>query len=171
MTLLHRPKVLLVSEEDQPCGATIDLLQDRGFGVGLARNGRQAVEAVRCDRTIDLLVSAMDLADLDGITLAQLAQCHRPRLDILLLCTDPQELRTAARFGLHGLKEPVQPDVLAAAARGILSAHRAVDFYRAIDSGADLLRARSIASTIMRPASSGPTQLTTETHFPFSRSL
>lgn len=114
-TQFHVPTVLLVTQEDQPRGAMTDVLQDRGFGVGVAKCGRHALEMVRRDGEIDLLVAAMDLSDLDGITLAQLAQRHRPDLKVLLLCGDPSELRAAADFGLRGLKEPIGPDVLAAA--------------------------------------------------------
>lgn len=88
----------------------------------LARCGRQAVEAVRRDRTIDLLVAEMDLPDLDGITLAQLAQRHRPDLKVLLLSADRAELRVAAKFDLYGLKEPVRAEVLATVASNIVHA-------------------------------------------------
>jgi DNA-binding NtrC family response regulator len=112
--------VLLVTEEHQPHGAMTDALEDRGFDLGLANCGRQAVGAIRRDRAIDLLVAAMDLSDLDGITLAHLAQRHRPDLNVLLLCADLSELRTVTRFGLYGLQEPVQADVLASIASDIV---------------------------------------------------
>jgi DNA-binding NtrC family response regulator len=114
-TQSHAPTVLLVTQEDQIHGAMTDVLQDRGFGVGVAKCGRHAVELVRRDGEIDLLVAAMDLSDLDGITLAQLAQHHRPDLKVLLLCGGPSELCAAANFGHRGLKEPVEAGVLAAA--------------------------------------------------------
>jgi hypothetical protein len=63
----------------------------------------------------------MDLVDLDGITLAQLAQRHRPDLKVLLICADASELRTVANFGLHGLTEPVRADVLATVASDIVA--------------------------------------------------
>ena len=114
--------VLVVAHEDQLRATTTNALQDRGFGVVLTSFGRQAVEAVRRDRTIDLLVAEMDLPDLDGITLAQLAQRHRPDLKVLLLSADRAELRVAAKFDLYGLKEPVRAEVLAAVASDIVRA-------------------------------------------------
>lgn len=116
MTHSHAFTVLLVTQEDQPRGATTDILQGLGFDVILAKDGRHAVEAVRREPAIDLLIAPMDLSDLDGITLAQLAQLHRPDLKVLLLCADLSELRTAARFELYGLEAPVAPHVLAAVA-------------------------------------------------------
>jgi DNA-binding NtrC family response regulator len=114
--------VLVVAHEDQIRATATDALQNRGFGVVLTRCGRQAVEAVRRDRTIDLLVTEMDLPDLDGITLAQLAQRHRPDLKVLLLSADRAELRVAAKFDLYGLKEPVRAEVLATVASDIVRA-------------------------------------------------
>lgn len=111
---------LIAADEDRLRATAIDALTDHGFGVVSAKCGRQAVEAIRRDRSIALLIAEMDLPDLDGITLAQLAQRHRPDLKVLLLSSDRSALRVAARFGLHGLDESVRADVLAAVAGDIV---------------------------------------------------
>ena len=115
------PTVLVVGDDDEERTDAADALETRGFAVIEATHGRQALHVVQRDRTVDLLVAALDMPDLDGITLAQLVHRIRPDLKVLLV-VDRAGAKAAAAFDLACLAAPIRGEALAAEAQQLLGA-------------------------------------------------
>jgi CheY-like chemotaxis protein len=78
------PTVLVVDDDADVRQTIIGLLEPRGFTVIDAPNGRQALEILQQDPTIDVLFTDVMMPGISGITLAKKALEARPALKVVL---------------------------------------------------------------------------------------
>jgi CheY-like chemotaxis protein len=78
------PVVLVVDDDPDVRETVVGLLEPRGFTVIDAANGRQALEILERDPTIDVLFTDVMMPGISGITLAKKAIEMRPSLKVVL---------------------------------------------------------------------------------------
>ena len=77
--------VVLVVDDDPDVRATVvNMLEPHGFTVIDAAGGRQALEVLERDPTIDVLFTDVMMPGISGITLAKKALAMRPGLRVVL---------------------------------------------------------------------------------------
>jgi CheY-like chemotaxis protein len=107
--------VVLVVDDDPDVRETIvNMLEPAGFTVIDAASGRQALDVLERDPTIDILFTDVMMPGISGITLAKKALALRPGLRVVL---------TSAYFRDEGeqlpyLRKPFQGDELVRAIEG-----------------------------------------------------
>lgn len=77
LSMAHGPgQVLVVDDERDACANLRDILQDCGYRVDVAHDGRAAANLIlKCDYDVALL--DFKLPDMDGLELSRLIQCRR----------------------------------------------------------------------------------------------
>lgn len=79
------PKVVLVVDDDPDVRETIvSMLEPAGFTVIDVSSGRQALDILERDSTIDVLFTDVMMPGISGITLAKRALAIRPELRVVL---------------------------------------------------------------------------------------
>jgi len=105
--------VLVVDDDALIAMSTVDMLEDLGHDVIEANSGDRALEILREDRQIDLLVTDYSMPRMNGAQLAAAARQIRPELPVLL-ATGYAELPAGSGMGLPRISKPYQQDQLAA---------------------------------------------------------
>ncbi len=106
--------VLVVDDDDGARQVMADVLTDEGYEVALAENGRLALEQI--DHQVPaLLVTDLEMPEVDGERLIESARALHPGLPILVitsrLVVDAE--REAQRLGVVGyLNKPIEIEVL-----------------------------------------------------------
>ena len=81
----HKKLTILVVDDDREVlSVTVELLQELGYDVIAADNGYRAIDLLRGDEEIDVLLSDICMPGLDGELLAEAAQRLRPDLHIVV---------------------------------------------------------------------------------------
>lgn len=78
-------KVLVAENDDSLAGFLREELSSQGFVVDRVSDGEAAVEALEAKRRFDLLLTALELPKLDGISLIRKARPEQPKLPIMVL--------------------------------------------------------------------------------------
>jgi PAS domain S-box-containing protein len=105
--------VLVVDDDALIAMSTVAMLEDLGHDVIEANSGDRALEILRDNRTVDLLVTDYSMPRMNGAQLAAAAREIRPELPILL-ATGYAELPAGSAIGLPRIGKPYQQDQLAA---------------------------------------------------------
>jgi CheY-like chemotaxis protein/two-component sensor histidine kinase len=105
--------VLVVDDDALIAMSTVAMLEDLGHDVIEANSGDRALEILRDDRPVDLLVTDYSMPRMNGAQLAAAAREIRPELPILL-ATGYAELPAGSALGLPRIGKPYQQDQLAA---------------------------------------------------------
>jgi signal transduction histidine kinase/CheY-like chemotaxis protein len=107
--------VLVVDDDPAVRTTTVEVLRDLGYDVREAGGGQRALELLRRDTQIEVLLTDVVMPGMNGAELARLASGVRPQLTILFMSgyADPQEITGALRR--HRLvRKPFRPSHLAA---------------------------------------------------------
>ena len=117
--------VLVVDDDALIAMSTVAMLEDLGHDVIEANSGDRALEILRDNRPVDLLVTDYSMPRMNGAQLAAAAREIRPELPILL-ATGYAELPAGSALSLPLIGKPYQQDQLAAEIVKILKhgAHR-----------------------------------------------
>jgi PAS domain S-box-containing protein len=105
--------ILVVDDDALIAMSTVDMLEDLGHDVIEANSGDRALEILRGDRVVDLLVTDYAMPRMNGVQLAAAARQVRPDLPVLL-ATGYAELPAGSGAGLPRIGKPYQQDQLAA---------------------------------------------------------
>ena len=84
--------VLLVEDEDAVRVFAARALKSKGYKVFEARTGEQALEILKEQSAVDLMVTDMMMPGMDGGTLARLVRAERPEIKILLISGYSEEV-------------------------------------------------------------------------------
>jgi signal transduction histidine kinase len=85
-TPADRPKrILLVDDEAMVRDTLAAALEDAGYAVAVAGSGTEALALLRAGEPVDVLVSDLSMAGIDGLAVIQEAQRSRPGLPAILL--------------------------------------------------------------------------------------
>ncbi|HYZ21457.1 MAG TPA: MHYT domain-containing protein [Rhodopila sp.] len=112
-----RRTVLVVDDDPLVLTSTASMLEDIDYAVLEAASGRQALEILRSDVTVDLVVTDQVMPGMTGLELAAAVQQELPGLPVLL-ATGYAERKEVASADLPLLRKPYgQPALAAAIAR------------------------------------------------------
>ena len=115
-----RTAKLLFVDDDFLIGlATTDLLEDLGHTVIRASSGSEALDILRADEAIDLMITDYAMPGMTGLQLAEQARSMRPELPILL-ATGYADLPARASLELPRLNKPYQQKQLAEQIKALL---------------------------------------------------
>ncbi len=111
----HRPRVLLVDDEEGFRRSLAERLALRGFDVAQAQSGEEALRLARADRDLDMVVLDFVMPGMDGAaTLVELRR-YRPEVPVIML-TAHGSVDMAAEMGRLGvfrfLAKPLPVDEL-----------------------------------------------------------
>jgi two-component system cell cycle sensor histidine kinase/response regulator CckA len=84
--------VLLVEDEDAVRVFAARALKSKGYKVFEARTGEQALDILRDQQAMDIMVTDMMMPGMDGGTLARLTRVERPEIRILLISGYSEEV-------------------------------------------------------------------------------
>ncbi len=108
----RRLNLLFVDDDYLICLSTVSLLEDLGHAVTQAASGEAALEVLRGDEPVDLLITDYAMPGMTGMQLAEEARKLRPDLPILL-ATGYADLPAHGRLTLPRLSKPYQQRELA----------------------------------------------------------
>ena len=100
-----RAKILLVDDDKLVASSTTALLEELGYRVTVADSPAMALEIIRSDQPIDLVVTDFLMPKMNGSELAKAARKERPDLPILLV-TGYADLSGANDIDLPRLSKP-----------------------------------------------------------------
>jgi PAS domain S-box-containing protein len=104
--------ILVVDDDALIAMSTVEMLEDLGHAVIEANSGKHALEILREEQTVDLLITDYSMPNMTGAQLAKAARELRPELPILL-ATGYAELPRDSDIDLPRLGKPYQQDQLA----------------------------------------------------------
>jgi CheY-like chemotaxis protein len=110
---MEKLTILLVDDDALVATTTVAMLEDLGHDVIEADSGNSALNILRDDRAIDLLITDYSMPRMNGAQLATAAWEIRPELPILLM-TGHAELSAGSGVVLPRIVKPYQQDQLAA---------------------------------------------------------
>lgn len=97
--------VLVVEDDTLIAMSTVDMLEDLGHDVIEATSGDRALEILRGNRAVDLLVADYSMPGMNGAQLAAAARQVRPELPVLP-ATGYAELPAGSGAGLPRIGKP-----------------------------------------------------------------
>ncbi len=98
-----RPHVLLVEDEQNVAKGLQLVLNDAGFDVDLALNGKRALDIFH-GNGIDLVVSDLRLPDIDGLDVIREIKSSKPKTNVIIITGYPS-LPSAIESGRLGVRE------------------------------------------------------------------
>ena len=114
-TALALTRTVLVVDDDEAVRSLFPSLLGGTYRVLLAADGKEAVDIVRREPQIDLVLTDLFMPNQDGIETIQALQELRPALRIIAMsgAFDGQFLSAAERFGIDAtLKKPIELETL-----------------------------------------------------------
>ena len=114
--------VILLVEDEIPVQYFIwKLLKADGFTILTAGSGEAALEASRGHPgPIDLLLTDVQMARMDGLELSRIIAAERPGIKVLIMSGALGERERAAMNGLRFLQKPFTPTTLRDAMQSVL---------------------------------------------------
>src|SRR5882724_9004268 len=95
--------ILLVDDDAAVLEVLAAIVKVGGHGIVKAHNAAEALEILRSELAVDLLIVDVDMPDVNGFRLARMARNRRPDLRVIYLAGywDPPEIRNdkGPRFG------------------------------------------------------------------------
>jgi PAS domain S-box-containing protein len=115
----QRMTVLVVDDDALIAMTTVDMLEDLGFKVIEANSGTRALEVIKNNSSIDLLITDYAMPRMNGAQLAIAARGVRPELPILL-ATGYAELPPHSAVDLPRIGKPYRQEELAEEIKNLL---------------------------------------------------
>ncbi|MBC7951761.1 MAG: PAS domain-containing protein [Rhodospirillaceae bacterium] len=116
--------ILLVEDEDAVRMFGTRALKNKGYRVIEARSGEQALDVLRAEDDIDVLVSDVVMPGMDGVTLAKLVRMERPAIKIILISGYSEDVARNGidpDAGIHFLPKPFSLKQLAGAVKQVMT--------------------------------------------------
>jgi DNA-binding response OmpR family regulator len=127
MEMTDSPKaangVLVVEDEALVRMLVVQTLEEAGFTVREAAEANGAMEVLRADDGIRLMVTDVGLPGMDGRRLADQARAHRPDMKVLFMTgyADSALIEKALPLGFGLITKPFDLDDLAARAQALIT--------------------------------------------------
>ncbi len=115
--------ILLVEDEDAVRMFGTRALKNKGYRVIEARSGEQALDVLRANDGIDVLISDVVMPGMDGVTLAKLVRMERPLIKLILISGYSEDVARNGidpEAGIHFLPKPFSLKQLAGAVKHVM---------------------------------------------------
>ena len=116
--------VLVVEDEGIIRMLIVEVLSDLGYRALEAEDGLTALRILNSPQRVDLLVTDIGLADINGWELAETARLARPALSVLFITGNADHGATRATGHEELIQKPFSMDAIASRIRGILVGRR-----------------------------------------------
>lgn len=116
--------ILLVEDEDAVRMFGSRALKNKGYKVIEARSGEQALDVLRAEDGIDVLISDVVMPGMDGVTLAKLVRMERPNVRLILISGYSEDVARNGidpDSGIHFLPKPFSLKQLAEMVKQVMS--------------------------------------------------
>ncbi len=111
-TTEHRvAKILVVDDDALISMSTVDMLEDLGHKVIEANSGKHALELLKTDGPVDLMMTDYSMPGMNGAELAEIALRTYPGMQILL-ATGYSELPSGQQWDLPRISKPYMMEQL-----------------------------------------------------------
>jgi len=115
--------ILIVEDEDAVRLFGARALRKKGYKVLEARDGEGALDILRAEQHVDVLVSDVVMPGMDGATLARLVKMERPRIRVILMSGYAEDVApglVGGEGGIHFLPKPFSLKQLAGKVKEVL---------------------------------------------------
>ena len=115
--------ILLVEDEDAVRMFGSRALRNKGYTVIEARSGEQAMEVLKAEDAIDVLISDVVMPGMDGVTLARFVRMERPAIKVILISGYSEDVARDGidpDAGIHFLPKPFSLKQLAGAVKQVM---------------------------------------------------
>lgn len=115
--------ILLVEDEDAVRMFGTRALKNKGYKVIEARSGEQALDVLRSEQGIDVLISDVVMPGMDGVTLAKLVRMERPLIKLILISGYSEDVARNGidpDAGIHFLPKPFSLKQLAETVKRVM---------------------------------------------------
>lgn len=115
--------ILIVEDEDAVRLFGARALRNKGYQVLEARSGESALDVLRGDTRIDVLVTDVVMPGMDGATLARLVRMERPSIQVILMSGYSEDVALgefSGEDGIHFLPKPFSLKQLAGKVKEVL---------------------------------------------------
>jgi CheY-like chemotaxis protein len=85
--------ILIVDDDELVRGVVMELLEDVKFSVIEARSGAEALDLIRCRSDLSLVISDVNMPEMDGYRLVEEVTSMRPSLPVILMSGRPSQGR------------------------------------------------------------------------------
>lgn len=99
--------VLVVDDEPLVLEVTVSMLEDMGCDVVTAANGKGALDQLSADLRIEILITDVNMPNMDGFALAHSAMGIRKQLKVILMSGQESD-----GHGFPVIRKPFQPEDL-----------------------------------------------------------
>jgi CheY-like chemotaxis protein len=121
-------RILIVEDEFLIRATLVEVLEDEGYSVVAAESGEAAMELVRADSAIAVMMTDMHLAGaMDGVTLAAAARGVRRTLPVVFMTGRPDRVPALNPATEAMVSKPYTSGDIIAAITRLLAAARAAD--------------------------------------------
>jgi CheY-like chemotaxis protein len=106
--------ILVAEDEAMVRMIAVETLRDAGFEVLEARDGQEALDLLKSEAKVDLLISDIKMPRMNGYQLVEAGTSLRPQLKVLLMTGYAQDPipENMARAGIRVLYKPFNVDEL-----------------------------------------------------------
>ena len=115
--------ILIVEDEDAVRLFGARALRNKGYRVLEARSGETALDVLRSEDDIDVLVSDVVMPGMDGATLARLVRIERPLIQVILMSGYSEDVALgefSGEDGIHFLPKPFSLKQLAGKVKDVM---------------------------------------------------
>jgi len=115
--------ILIVEDEDAVRLFGARALRNKGYRVLEARSGETALDVLRSESDIDVLVSDVVMPGMDGATLARLVRLERPHIQVILMSGYAEDVALgefSGEDGIHFLPKPFSLKQLAGKVKDVM---------------------------------------------------
>jgi two-component system cell cycle sensor histidine kinase/response regulator CckA len=116
--------ILIVEDEDAVRLFGARALRNKGYRVLEARSGETALDVLRGEEGVDVLVSDVVMPGMDGATLARLVRMERPRVQVILMSGYAEDVALgefSGEDGIHFLPKPFSLKQLAGKVKDVMN--------------------------------------------------
>lgn len=116
--------ILLAEDEDAVRVFAARALRNRGYNVREARSGEGAIDMIRSEGPVDLLITDMMMPGMDGATLARTVRADHPDTPVILISGYSEEVARGEVLGtedIHFLPKPFSLSQLSQTVQDVLS--------------------------------------------------
>ena len=120
---VDEPATILIAEDEAMVRMVeVETLREAGYNIREAKNGAEALEVLKSDARVDLLITDIKMPGINGYQLAEAGAQLRPQLKVILItgyAQDPLPSRME-RAGVRVVYKPFDIDVLPSLAKQVL---------------------------------------------------
>jgi CheY-like chemotaxis protein len=115
--------ILVVDDDELVRGVVMELLEDVAFSVIEARSGVEALDLIRSRSDLDLVISDVNMPEMDGYRLVEEVTSMRPSLPVILMSGRPSQGREGSFLAKPFTRDGLLACIARTAGKGSATPH------------------------------------------------